>query len=305
MDKIKYYKAKREGTVIRVKKDIKVKPNNNSADFIMSSPVKNCNSASCLYCYASRHSPFGAPVETYSNLKEIVDEAVKHLNSLPPKPQPNQQGKLWCLEIGENTDLLAPSNIETTNYIIKRIHTETGAMTTFATKFGHPKNVAALISSLPNKGRVRCSLMPQVLSDLVEVGTSKIEDRIKGLNKIYELGYEGHINFAPLILHPNWQNNYIELFKLVDEILLPEVKKQLKSEVICLLHHSKLHEKNLEWASEEEKLLWMPELQEYKENNRGSKDILRYKLLIKKKFLEQFKVILKQYLPYCRIRYIF
>jgi DNA repair photolyase len=146
--------------------------------------------------------------------------------------------------------------------------------------------------------------MPQRVADIVEVGTAKMIDRLHGLNLAYSKQFQVHLNFSPVILYQGWEVDYVKLFKLVDSILLPEVKAQLQMEVIFLTHSDRLNQLNLEWIPQAEKLLYVPTIQEYKINERGSK-VLRYKVSLKQRAIAKFKKLVKQEIPYCNIRYIF
>ena len=313
---IKYYlQKKKEGFNVRDRKDLKIKPNNNSSDFVMPSFIHGCPVASCAYCYCARHNQLGNPVTQFSNLDDILELTIQHNIDLGWKPEANQQDNvLWVYEIGEETDLMSAQNIELTNYAINRLLWDGPSLkTTFATKLSNKHTVDKLIECPRyRKGRIRVSLMPQKVSDILEPGTAKIKDRIESIGLLYNKGYEVHLNFAPVIMYNTWVQDYLELFKDVNSYLNTldtkdyiEIKKQLACEIIFLTHHPKLHESNLEWNKEAEVLLWQPDNQEFKTNKRGASDILRYKLNIKKTALQVLFAALKHYMPYCRVRYAF
>ena len=50
MDIKLYQQAKKNGFEVRPRKDLKIKPNNNSSDFVMPSFIHGCPVASCAYC---------------------------------------------------------------------------------------------------------------------------------------------------------------------------------------------------------------------------------------------------------------
>lgn len=312
---LKYYQQKKkEGFNIRDRKDLKIKPNNNSSDFVMPSFVHAC-SACCVYCYVARHNKQGSPMTQFSNLDNILEETIQHNIELGWKTVPNQQDDVFfCYEIGEESDLLSPLNIELTNYVLTRLLNDAPTLkSTFATKLSNKHTVKNLIDCpVFRKGRIRVSLMPQKVSDVLEPGTAKIQDRIKSIEALWDKGYECHINFAPVVMYDTWLQDYLQLFKDVDDFLssLPRVKatkikNQMACEIIFLTHHPKLHNGNLEWAPEAEELLWQPHNQEFKTNKRGGTNILRYKMEIKKPAMQVLFGALKKYMPYCRVRYAF
>ena len=279
-----------------------VKPNGRSTDFIVPSFATGCEMA-CSYCYVARHRAYANPLEQYSNKEEIWFNVETHWRSLPQNKTPNQCDPVyWTYDIGESTDCLSPKNIDITNWFISKFMT-TNAKPSFATKLSGTRGLI----DIPRRSmaRVRVSLMPQKISDLTEKATSKINKRIDGINKLYELGYEVHINFSPVIVYDYWKKDYIDLFKTIDKALSNEVKEQLKCEVIFLTHHAGLHESNLKWNKEGEEVMWKPNWQELKTTQRGDSSVLRYKYEIKNKLCDGFSLLLKEHLPYCKIRYIF
>lgn len=310
-----YSLQKKQGYKESERKDLSFKKNNNSADYIMPSFAVGCPVAKCTYCYVARHNNFGNPLKLYTNIQDIIEAAADFYQTLPskyPKYSNQQDEWSWVLELGESTDLLSPNLIEYANLFMLQMIVRTGFKTTFATKLANEYSVSKLAESPRHQQcRIRVSLMPQVLSDLVEPGTAKIKDRIKAIKLIYKKGYQCHINFSPVIIHDNWVQNYIDLFQQIDAefnddtYISHKIKQQLACEVIFLTHHPKLHESNMLWNPKAEELQWAPEIQEFKTNNRGASDILRYKMEIKKPATLLFNGLIKKFLPYCRVRYMF
>ena len=172
-------------------------------------------------------------------------------------------------------------------------------MGSFATKYVNPN----LIDYDANKKiRIRYSLMPQKLSDIHEPRTSKIIDRIKAIDAFIDAGYDVHINFSPVIVYKGWRADYKELFEMVNDYV--DYKDEVLAEVIFLTHNYKKHMANLKNHSEAEKVLWMPEIQENKISQYGGENV-RYKLSLKKKFIQQFIALHDEIIPWNKIRYIF
>ncbi len=75
VDISKYLKAKKEGFNIRSRKDLKIKPNNNSADFITPNFATGCF-GSCVYCVEEGtliSTPTGLiPVEQIQDGDEVI-----------------------------------------------------------------------------------------------------------------------------------------------------------------------------------------------------------------------------------------
>lgn len=303
MAEVDYIHAKKAGASERERKGLEVKLNGRSADFIIPSFATGCQLA-CTYCYVARHRAFGNPLEVYTN-REAIWAAVKAHWLRQPVKVPNQcDPRLWTYDIGESTDCLTPAVVETTRWFIAKFLDETEAKPSFATKLAVGPRVLADISHRPRQARVRLSLSPQHIVSTLEVGTSPLAARLASINKLWELGYEVHLNFSPVVAYKGWVADYTELFQQVRESVRPEVLEQLACEVIFLTHHPKLHESNLSWRPEAEQLLWTPQWQETKVNERGG-DVLRYQHGAKAKLVAKFKQLLAAELPEVRLRYIF
>lgn len=88
----------------------------------------------------------------------------------------------------------------------------------------------------------------------------------------------------------------------------------MQAEIIFLTHNQSLHERNLNWNSQAEELLWTPENQEVKysqygdrvlDSSRNGSPNLRYKRNLKRELVNSLTQQLNQQLPYCNIRYAF
>jgi spore photoproduct lyase len=75
---------------------------------------------------------------------------------------------------------------------------------------------------------------PEYLIKNVEIGTSKLEERIEATNKMYKAGYHVGINIAPIILVDNYQELYEGLLKNLAEKLEPQLKQEIFFELIFL-----------------------------------------------------------------------
>ena len=304
--KQEFFAEKIRATRARERKGLTPRTNGRSADYIFPSHVIGCE-LHCAYCYVARHRQNGNPIERYTNLDKLIDNTVTFLKNLGHKQKPTQcHPTRWSIDIGESTDLLSRNNIDSTNHIIQQLIERTECQPTFATKLGHPANVRKLKPVTDDRARIRMSLMPQSIASIVEVGSARIKDRIAGIDAAYDIGYEVHLNFSPIILYEGWLDDYRKLLEEIDAAIAGDVRKQLKCEVIMLTHHPRLHKLNERWLPEAEQLLWRPDLQEYKCNSRGNSDILRYKAnTVKRNALDKFEGMLTEILPNCEIRYAF
>jgi DNA repair photolyase len=271
-----------------------------STDFIPPSHANGCFS-SCQYCYTARRKGNSNPVTLFVNTEDLIDSIVSHSNSLGPK-EPNQcDAKYWTYDIGNNNDVsldLMLSDIPLE--IIEAVKETKQAKLSFATK---TVNIAPLLSLDPkDRVRVRYSLMPQPIAKYVDIRTSPIVDRINAINTLVDAGYEVHLNFSPIIVYSNMEQDWIELFSLIDSTLSDKAKKQLACEIIFLTHNKELHDINMQWNPKGESFLWAEDKQQTKFNK---PDVICYKYELKKAYVQMFSTLVNKHLPYCKIRYAF
>ena len=299
----KYAIAKKSGYEERVRKDLKIKVNGRSADYILPSFATGCEKVQCGYCYTNRNRSFGNPMTKYTNLDEILESSGKFYQNLPQPKIPNQtHAESYSIDVGENSDCLNLSLTDYTNYTIKTLIKQ-GWFPTFATKI--PMRARYLDPVERDTARVRISLMPQKISTILEPGSNLIADRLKAAQIIYDKGFQCQLNFSPVVCYKGWLEDYLELFLQIDAALSEEVKAQLQCEIIFLTSSPKTHAMNLLWNPEAEEYLWTPNIQEYKTNQRGDSSILRYKHELKAQMLTAFKTLLGKVMPYCKVRYAF
>ncbi|MEO5968407.1 MAG: spore photoproduct lyase family protein, partial [Bdellovibrionia bacterium] len=152
--------------------------------------------------------------------------------------------------------------------------------------------------------RIRYSLMPQTIARYVDIRTSPISERIASVNRLFEAGYEVHLNFSPIIIYhgDQWKSDWLELFREIDGTLSASAKAQLACEAFFLSHSQDAHQINLKWNPKGEEFLWRPEIQVAKQTK---PDLLVYDYTLKNRELAWFKAALAREIPYCRLRYSF
>ncbi len=298
-----WVQIKRTVMVLGARKSFPFRENGRSSDWVAPGYASGCAMA-CSYCYVPRRKGFANPITTFVNIEAICRALSRHAGQQPRRrPEPSQVDPLlWVYEIGENGDCSADALLsDNLRDLVAWFRLLPNAKATFATKF---VNRSLLEYDPQRKTRLRFSLMPARMSALVDVRTSRIEERIAAVNNFVEAGYEVHLNFSPVILYEGWQAAYTELFKQVDDMLGDAAKAQLACEVIFLTHNAALHEVNLGWHPKAEAHLWRPDLQEIKISNTGGENV-RYRHGFKGRMLAEFRALLTKYLPYCPARYAF
>lgn len=281
------------------RKSMIIRESGRSSDFITPSFGYGCL-YKCNYCYMRRHNKKGLTIA--SNTGEILDAIARHLWLLEWPKKPNQtHKKYYTYDFSCNEDYVLHLRYHDWEYLFDYFKEEPKAMGTAATKYVNKK---MLNYDAKRKVRIRFSIMPQVLSDKLEPGTSKIEDRIKAVNDFYEAGYDVHLNYSPIIMYDNFVQDYEKLFKIVDCIVDNSIKEKVKAECIFLTHNRQMHKYNVENNVKGEDYLWNPELQENKTSEYGSKNI-RYNRFYKKKYIKAFEFLHNKNVNWQEIRYIF
>ena len=281
------------------RKSMKIRESGRSSDFITPSFGFGCQ-YKCNYCYMRRHVRNGLTIA--NNTEEIIHEIDKHVKSQQWPKTPNQTHKhFYTYDFSCNEDYVKHAAYHDYKQLFDYFVQSDRAMGTAATKCVNYD----LLEYNPNrKVRIRFSLMPQHLSDKLEPGTDKIIDRIKAINEFYDAGYDVHINYSPIIFYDKWLYDYRDLFALVSKHVRNDIKNDVLAECIFLTHNEGMHEQNVSKRTQGEDYLWRPDIQETKVSQYGGINI-RYNWFYKKKYIEQFKYVHTNCVPWNKIRYIF
>jgi spore photoproduct lyase len=296
-------RTKKKVLVLGVKKGLQCRPFYRSCDFVAPSQANGCAMA-CSYCYVARRKGYANPVTTFVNVEEILVSIERHASKQGMKLEPTQADpEHWVYELGTNSDCSVDAAIsDNVRDLVALFRELPNAKGTFATKF---VNRELLGYDPRGKTRVRFSLMPPETSRLVDVRTSRVEERIAAINDFFEAGYEVNVNFGPVVVKDGWREDYTQLFGMLDEALSPAAKDQLAAEVIFLTHTRELHEVNLRWHPKGEEVLWRPDLQEHKTSQASGEKVLRYERNLKRGLVREFRGLLHKHMPYCNVRYAF
>ena len=297
-----WVRLKREVLVLGEKKSLSARPNGRSSDWIAPSTANGC-AMSCSYCYVPRRKGYANPVTVFANIDRILGYLERHAGRQGVKTEPNQCDPTdWVYDIGENSDCsadaLISNNVRDLVDLFARVP---NAKASFATKLVNRQ----LLDLEPKGGtRVRFSLMPEAMSKVVDVRTSKIAERIAVIDDFVEAGYEVHVNFSPVIVHEGWLEDWAGLLDQLADETSARTKAQLAAEIIFLTHNEDLHEVNLGWHAQGEDLLWRPDLQQAKQSQSGQWNV-RYRSPWKGQWVAQLNHLIAAKLPECRIRYAF
>ena len=211
--------------VLGVRKSLRPTPNERSADFIVPFTSSGC-SAMCTYCYLVCNFFKGSYLRIFVNREEMIKAIQRKIK---------QVGEEKTYEIGSTSDMVLENTITgNLKWAIEEFGKLEKAKCTFATKFSM---VDELLDAKHNGNtQMRISVNPDYIIRKIEIGTSKLHDRINAANSMYKAGYKIGINIAPIILLDNWQDMYRELFELLSNNLEKELKKQLFFELIFMTY---------------------------------------------------------------------
>ena len=283
---------------------MQIRPSGRSTDFISPSFGHGCL-YNCTYCYMKRNKPEGLSIAT--NTMDILTAINNHV-WFADVEKPNQTGEYITYDISCNEDFALHAKYHDWERIFKFFRDHPLAMGSFATKY---VNKEFLKFNPQGKIRIRFSLMPEKLRQILEPNTSTINERIRAITNFVIAGYEVHLNFSPVIVYDEWLEDYKHLFELIDDdaytrdkLYFNQAYRDVKAEVIFLTHNKEKHEYNLENALMGEEILWKPDIQECKISQYGGKNI-RYKAGNKSKYIEEFRTLHDSIIPWNEIRYIF
>jgi len=278
----------------QITKTLVTRDNTRSSDAISPNFIYGCLGG-CMqsYCYVGRFNRDKVYINT--NVEAVLNSINKWSeNKVFPKTPNQVDDTYYCIDIGCSTDVALHEKYYDWQKVFDFFNEHPKLKSTFATKYP-TKFKLEKFNLVKDKHRIRVSLMPQVISDVLEPNTDKIIDRINMI-PILQDKMEVHINFSPIIYYDNWLQDYRELFSL-----LKEKNIVVKCECIFLTYNKNQAVLN---SAEINKLLWRPEIQEDK-NSQYAADNIRYQWQLKNTMIQQFKVLYSQYFALENIRYIF
>ena len=282
------------------RKSMLIRPSGRSTDFISPSFGWGCL-FDCSYCYMKRHKPEGLSIA--NNTMDILTAINNHC-AFADVEKPNQtHPEFITYDISCNEDFALHAKYHDWETIFKFFRDHPLAMGSFATKY---VNKELLKFDPHEKIRIRFSLMPENIRQILEPGTSTIRERLMAVELFQNAGYEVHLNFSPVVVYDGWLEDYEELFKQIAEIARNYVwdDDAVKAEVIFLTHNEDKHQYNLDKQLPGEDLLWNPDIQEDKVSQYGGENI-RYKHDLKAEYIKQFVELHDEIIPWNTIRYIF
>ena len=274
--------------IIGIRKTHKYSPNHKVSDFLVPYTSSGCT-ASCLYCYLVCHYNKCSYLRLFVNREQMLEKIIKTANASTDKE--------LTFEIGSNSDLILENTI-TGNlpWTIQNFAKSKHGFLTFPTKFDMIEPILGIDGI--EKVIVRMSVNPEEIINKVEFGTSRLNSRIRAINKLRDAGYKVGILIAPVIFVDNWQKLYSELIQKLADELSESVKKDLFFEIIFMTY-SYVHKAINEEAFPNAIKLYNEDLMMMR--GRGT---YMYKTNLKEEAKEFFKSELEKYFPDNKILYM-
>lgn len=211
--------------IIGTRKTHKYVENHKVSDFLVPYTSSGC-SAMCLYCYLVCNYNKCSYMRLFVNRESMLQKIIKTAE---------KSEKELVFEIGSNSDLILENEI-TNNlpWTIENFANSKKGKLTFPTKF----DMVDPILNIKGKERVivRMSVNPQEIISKIELGTSRLDNRLEAINKLKTAGYQVGILVAPIVLVDNWKELYSALFEILNEKLSNEVKKDVFFELIFMTY---------------------------------------------------------------------
>ncbi len=282
----KEFPRMKRNLIIGIRKTHKFVPNNKISDYLVPYTSSGCT-AMCLYCYLVCNYNKCAYLRLFVNREEMLDKIIKTAN---------ESEKELVFEIGSNSDLVLENSITgNLKWTIENFKKAEKGYITFPTKF----DMVDDLLDIEGKERVifRMSVNPKEVIQKVEIGTSRLEQRVEAINKLKEEGYKVGILIAPVIFVDNWEKLYEELVIYLKENLTEKAKQDVFFEVIFMTY-SFIHRKINEEAFPSAINLYNQDLM----TGRG-KGKYTYKQELRKKGEEHIGKLLEKYFPNNKIVY--
>lgn len=274
--------------IIGIRKTHKYSPNHKVSDFLVPYTSSGCT-ASCLYCYLVCHYNKCSYLRLFVNREQMLEKITKTANA--------STNKELTFEIGSNSDLILENTI-TGNlpWTIQNFAKSKHGFLTFPTKFDMIEPILGINGI--EKIIIRMSVNPEEIINKIEFGTSRLNSRIRAINKLRDAGYKIGILIAPVIFVDNWQKLYGELIQKLADELSESVKKDLFFEIIFMTY-SYVHKAINEEAFPNAIKLYNEDLMMMR--GRG---MYMYKTNLKETAKEFFKSELEKYFPNNKILYM-
>ena len=297
-------------------------PNGNSTDFLPGLMMTQGCAFGCTYCYTERHYLNNYP-KLYGDVYEVVNMVQHTMDNLEfyrekmislthrdfEKYRDPKHGDWITFDLGCDSDCTLDNQLTAHDDfpghvvdIMNKISAIPNAKTSFATKSA---SFDSFIKNCirPSHHRIRLSVMPEHHRRILEMNTALIQDRLEAANKLHLAGFEVHLNLSPIVVTEKYDEEYSDLLKLIDSILLPDVKKQMAYEVIYLTHSNAQFDMVNAYAPKAHKMMTQGCMELTAKPNKPN--VLSYSKKDKLVLKQKLRGMIEQITPYARVRYCY
>ena len=180
------------------------------SNFYYCTPILNCI-YNCEYCFLQGMYS-SANIVVFTNTVEVKDAVKKQIleRKYPDEP--------LLLSLSYNTDILALENIlpltkqwidfaNNTDDLFMEIRTKSGLTSSF-NKLKPSKKILFAWTLSPNN-----------IIQKYEHKTPLLERRIMSIQKIVDSGWPVRLSFDPILIYPNWEEDYKQMFERIKETI--------------------------------------------------------------------------------------
>jgi DNA repair photolyase len=295
-------------------------PNGNSTDFLPGIMMAQGCGFGCTYCYTERHFKNNYP-KLYGDVFSVVDMMASCLEDLDfwrdkmrqvarkdfERHRDPSHGDFITFDLGCDSDCVLDNQLTAhANYpghivdVMNRASQIPKCMTSFATKSAAVGQFLDHIER-PEHHRIRLSLMPEHHRKRLEINTASVVARLDAVNKLVAAGFEVHINLSPIVVTEDYESEYQDLLRLIDDSLTQDAKDQLAYEVIFLTHTVGEFDAVKCYAPKAHDMMVHGPLDLVPKPNKAN--VLSYSRSDKKRLKEQLRGWVSEITPYSRIRY--
>ena len=180
------------------------------SNFYYCTPILNCI-YNCEYCFLQGMYS-SANIVVFTNTEEVKDAVKKQIleRKYPDEP--------LLLSLSYNTDILALENIlPLTKQWIDFANNIDDLFMEIRTKSGLTSSFNKLKPS--EKILFAWTLSPNNVIQKHEHKTPLLERRIKSIQKIVDSGWPVRLSFDPILIYPNWKEDYKQMFERIKETI--------------------------------------------------------------------------------------
>jgi spore photoproduct lyase len=221
----KEFSKLKQHLVVGVRKTHKYTENHKVSDWLVPYTSSGCR-AMCLYCYLVCNYNKCSYLRLFVNREQMMERLLK-------VDAEAQEARTF--EIGSNSDLILENTVTgNLKWTIDQFSKNGRGRLTFPTKF----DMVEPLLDLDHQRKIifRMSVNPEEIIRSIEIGTCSLDNRIQALNAVCDAGYPVGMLIAPVILLPDWKQQYFELIEKLNDTLNHGVKQSGFIEIIFMTY---------------------------------------------------------------------